>query len=113
MITTNRLMVLMTLSGRTLKIVAVSLVVCLVLLSGIFAGQAVAHALHHAQHHAATHATPLCAWMCAAGEVLEGYQFIPQATASIIGLAEFSGHSSPATVVFVHLPPRGPPVQLA
>ena len=39
------------------------------------AGLAAEHGVHHGHHNAATHSTAVCAWMCAAGQVLQGFDF--------------------------------------
>jgi hypothetical protein len=53
------------------RVLALSLALCLLSLSGLVFPQAVTHAGHHAHHQAATHASALCTWMCAAGQGLE------------------------------------------
>lgn len=52
-------------------IVAASVALCLLLLTGVAYPQTVAHAAHHAHHHATTHGTALCAWLCAAGQAVD------------------------------------------
>lgn len=53
------------------KYLSISLVLCILSVSGIAQAQSAEHAGHHAQHQAATHGTVLCSWMCAAGTVLD------------------------------------------
>lgn len=53
------------------RILAVGLALCLLVLSGVMYPQTVGHAAHHAHHKAATHSTALCTWMCAAGQAQE------------------------------------------
>ena len=53
------------------KFLSLSLVLCILAVSGIAQAQSAEHAGHHAQHQAATHGTVLCSWMCAAGTVLD------------------------------------------
>jgi hypothetical protein len=67
--------------------VAVGLVACLLLLSALVYVQTVRHAAHHAHHQAATHASPLCSWLCAAGQGLEGVTVVLQ---TMIGLLAFT-----------------------
>lgn len=59
----------------SMKVFAVGLVTCLLLISGGLYAQVAQHAMHHAHHQAATHGTPLCAWMCAAGEIHAGFGY--------------------------------------
>ena len=54
---------------------AISLVACFLFVSGVLSSQAVAHTVHHAAHKAATHSNPLCSWLCAAGQVLQTFEF--------------------------------------
>ena len=54
---------------------ALSLVACFLFVSGVLSSQAVAHTVHHAAHKAATHSSPLCSWLCAAGQVLQAFEF--------------------------------------
>ena len=49
-----------------------ALAACLLLANGLVYPQTIPHAVHHAHHTAATHASVLCAWLCAAGQSLEG-----------------------------------------
>lgn len=58
------------------KSVAIGLVVGLLFLSGLAYPKVVAHDLQHAHHQASTHSTILCFWMCAAGQALDGIQFV-------------------------------------
>jgi len=50
---------------------AVLLVLSLLVIGGLGSAQAISHESHHAHHQKTTHATVLCAWMCAAGQVLD------------------------------------------
>lgn len=54
-------------------VLAVLLAACFLLAGGMLAGLAVEHQVHHAHHNGATHSTAVCAWMCAAGQVLQGF----------------------------------------
>jgi hypothetical protein len=66
-------------SQRFRQSVAISLAICLLLLSGAIYAQTVLHSLHHNHHQAATHSTALCSWLCAAGQGLDGGPVILQA----------------------------------
>lgn len=48
-----------------------SLLVCLVLASGLMSASSAGHLSHHSGHHPSTHATGPCAWLCAAGQAVE------------------------------------------
>ena len=54
---------------------ALSLAACFLFVSVVLSGQAASHSLHHAAHKAATHSSALCSWLCAAGQVLQAYEF--------------------------------------
>ena len=56
---------------KRIRAVAVSLIACLLFLSGSFFYQIPSHLVHHAHHNAATHTSILCAWMCATAEPLD------------------------------------------
>ncbi|MSQ76895.1 MAG: hypothetical protein EXR97_00370 [Nitrospiraceae bacterium] len=97
------------LSRRILRSVAVSVAVCLLLVSGLAYPQTVAHAGHHAQHTAKTHASALCSWMCAAGQVFEGTTVVLQSDRSPVGFASLITVSEPTSVTRLAIPFRGPP----
>jgi hypothetical protein len=54
-----------------LQVLSLSLMFCMLVLTGAIYAQTVPHALHHAHHQATTRGTSLCTWMCAAGQVTE------------------------------------------
>jgi hypothetical protein len=59
------------------------LVVTVVTVLAATTASTVAHDLQHAAHHTAgLHSTGVCAWMCAAGQVLEEFQVALQADVS-------------------------------
>jgi len=58
------------------KSLASILIVCLLVLAGLVYPQVVPHEAHHAHHGAIDHSTALCAWLCAAGQALEGADVI-------------------------------------
>lgn len=55
------------------SLLAIALAACFLVAGGVLAGLAAEHGVHHAHHNAATHSTAFCAWMCAAGQVLQGF----------------------------------------
>jgi hypothetical protein len=91
------------------KIVAICLVFCLLLLSGLVYVQAMEHAAHHAHHQAATHASVLCSWMCAAGQSLEAVAFVFQSDFGPLALANPPAAQDPLTAVLPSPVTRGPP----
>lgn len=73
--------------------VAVGLAVGLLLVTGLMSTRMAMHALHHAHHKASTHSTVVCAWMCAAGQVMEtGAVQLPQQA----GCQVFADDTAPA-----------------
>ena len=94
------------------KIVAVCLVFCLLLLSGLVYVQAMEHAAHHAHHQAATHASVLCSWMCAAGQSLEAVTFVFEADLGPLALADPPVSQDPLTSVLPSPVTRGPPLSV-
>lgn len=59
--------------GFSIKFLAWTLAVGLLLLLGTTTGSAFAHDIQHAGHHSAgMHSQGICAWMCAAGTALDG-----------------------------------------
>lgn len=59
--------------GFSTRVLACTLAVGLLLLLGATTGSAFAHDIQHAGHHSAgMHSQGICAWMCAAGSVLDG-----------------------------------------
>ncbi len=59
--------------GLSIKLLALTLAVGLLLLLGGTTGSAFAHDIQHAGHHSAgMHGQGICAWMCAAGSALDG-----------------------------------------
>jgi hypothetical protein len=94
----------------SVRLLALSLALCLLTLSGLVFPQAVTHAGHHAHHQAATHTSALCTWMCAAGQGLESVVLLvnesisPATTLDVVSTDAMDG---------IVLPPsqsRGPPL---
>jgi hypothetical protein len=75
------------------KFISISLVLCVLAISGLAQAQSAEHAGHHAQHQTATHGTVLCSWMCAAGTVLDTEVVLIQAERNPIALVSVV-HSS-------------------
>jgi hypothetical protein len=49
------------------RVLAASLVLCILVTGGLASAQSIAHDSHHSHHQKATHNTVICSWMCAAG----------------------------------------------
>ncbi|MDP3089997.1 MAG: hypothetical protein Q8N04_04925 [Nitrospira sp.] len=96
------------------RLLACLLVVCILVVGGLASAQSISHESHHNnQHHQkATHSTSLCAWMCAAGNVLDN------GTAPyLIDLAPVAWSELYSTVSILTSPlhrttSRGPPASL-
>ena len=87
----------------------IGLLACFLFVSGALSGQVVKHTVHHAHHKAATHANPLCTWMCAAGQVLEGVEFGINGAFVALFIIEPENSSTTTTVLAWSPPLRGPP----
>lgn len=82
----------------------------LLLLVGALASlQSVTHATHHAHHNAATHVTAFCAWMCAAGQIIESGAIQFEAGFRPPGIAQPFGLVEPDLIVWSVFASRGPP----
>jgi hypothetical protein len=92
-----------------IRVIAVGLAVCLLVLSGLMYPQTVAHAAHHAHHKAATHSTALCTWMCAAGQAQETVSFNFEIETNPLRLIESFIAPPLIEVHFAALATRGPP----
>ena len=92
-----------------LRVVAVGLAVCILLLSAVVYPQVVAHAAHHAHHKAATHASALCTWMCAAGQVLETISVCLQAELGLLTFLNPLLAQKPVGILPATPSTRGPP----
>jgi hypothetical protein len=91
------------------RVLATTLVLCLLVLSGLVYAQSVPHATHHAHHKPATHATVLCSWMCAAGQVLDGAPFSLPAVSGLVAILAVPVSDAPFAVALPSPASRGPP----
>ncbi len=96
-----------------MKIVAVGLVTCLLLISGGLYTQVAQHAMHHAHHQAPTHATPLCAWVCTAGEIHAGFAFDLGGEIGLVALLDSRVPTSTSPRLSFDHSSRAPPAPLA
>ncbi len=100
-------------SRARLKILSIGLVSCILLVSAVLYTQVAQHTMHHAHHKAATHGSPLCAWMCAAGEIHQGFILDPTQTLILLGAADsLTPTTAPIALPLEHSS-RGPPNPLA
>lgn len=90
--------------------IALVLVLCIVGISGLAPAQTVLHESQHSHHQSATHSTVLCSWMCAAGHMLDGLQFLPQTRFDLLALNLVSVFRSPFSHPVESPTSRGPPV---
>jgi hypothetical protein len=88
---------------------AVVLVLCLLVIGGLGSAQAISHESHHAHHQKSTHATVLCAWMCAAGQVLDAVAAPDLIERSPVSRVEFSTPPDFSSSFSSLLSSRGPP----
>jgi hypothetical protein len=85
----------------------------LLVVSGAVSAQLIGHAAQHAHHKAATHGTVLCAWMCAAGQVVSSAlgdvhaHLLPIMSADETVAPPLAGISLPSSTT------RGPPLSRA
>lgn len=95
---------------HTFKIVAAALALGFLLLLGATTGSAFAHEVQHAGHHSAgMHGTGICAWMCAAGQSLEGVGVVFQGDRGPLAPADLATARHPLTMALVSPVTRGPP----
>jgi hypothetical protein len=92
------------------RLLAFSLALCLLSLSGLVFPQAVTHAGHHAHHQTATHASALCTWMCAAGQGLESVTFLVNESVSPVATLDVTVPSAVDGIVPPSSQSRGPPL---
>jgi len=92
------------------RLLALSLALCLLTLSGLVFPQAVRHAGHHAHHQAATHASALCTWMCAAGQGLESVVLIVNESVSPVTTLDVVTTGTIDGMIPLPSQSRGPPL---
>jgi hypothetical protein len=93
----------------SVRLLALSLALCLLTLSGLVFPQAVTHAGHHAHHQAATHTSALCTWMCAAGQGLESVVLVVNESVSPVTTLDFAATTTIDGIVVPPSQSRGPP----
>ncbi len=98
--------------GRRYQFLAIGLAACLLFLSGSLLSQVAQHALHHAHHKATTHASPLCAWICAAGEIHQGVAVHPTADGAPAAQTDAAVVQNPLLILCLEVLSRGPPLSL-
>jgi hypothetical protein len=91
------------------RLIAFSLVFCLLAVGGAANGLLVQHELEHAHHKAATHATAVCTWVCSAGQVLEGLTVALPVTLAPLEILSVPRSDEWIDAVRVVAPSRGPP----
>ncbi len=90
------------------------LVVAIVLVLAATTASAVAHDLRHAAHHTAgLHSTGICAWMCAAGQVLEEVQVALQMDVGLPARTAIPLFREPSGGVVSPSASRAPPVHFS
>ena len=92
------------------KSIALLVIVCALFLNGLVYAQTVEHESHHAHHQAATHATAICSWMCAAGQMLDGVQLVPQTRFDLLAFDLAAIFQEPSSQPVASPTSRGPPV---
>jgi hypothetical protein len=91
---------------------AVLLVLSLLVIGGLGSAQAISHESHHAHHQKTTHATVLCAWMCAAGQVLDTVTAPDLIERSPVSRVEFSALPEWSSGFSSLLSSRAPPTDI-
>jgi len=104
---------LLTMRYAPLKLIALGLALCLLVVSGAMSTQIIGHAAHHSHHKAATHGTVLCAWMCAAGQVVSSASGDMHTDLLPITSAHETAAPQPAGISLPSSTTRGPPPSLA
>ncbi len=102
----------MLISRGIYKAVAIGLVTCCLSVSAILFRHVAEHQLHHAHHGATTHSTPLCAWVCASGEVHQGFSPPVTDDPSLVEVADFPLPSRTPVLLTSDSPARAPPTSL-
>lgn len=95
----------------SLKSISWLLVVVVVVMLAATTGAAFAHEIQHAAHHTAgMHSSGVCAWMCAAGQVLQSAADPLLASNNLISDASAPSIQAPIEHRVGTLPARAPPV---
>nr|MBI3613324.1 hypothetical protein [Nitrospirota bacterium] len=95
---------------HTFKAIAAALAMGFLLLLGATTGSAFAHEVQHAGHHSpGMHGTGICAWMCAAGQSLEGVAVDFQVARDLLALTDLPVTQKPLSAVRLTSVARGPP----
>lgn len=92
-----------------LRIVALALAVVVLVMFSMTTGGAVAHEIEHAHHTAALHGTGICAWMCAAGSVVDGAAAVLSGVLIPICHVVLSGLIEPDSTFPLRVSSRAPP----
>lgn len=92
------------------KSLALLVLISALSLNGLAYAQTVEHEWHHAHHQAATHSSVLCSWMCAAGQMLDGVQAVPQARFHLLAFDQAAVFPVPPSQPIKCATSRGPPV---
>jgi len=96
--------------GLSIKLLAWTLAVGLLLLLGGTTGSAFAHEIQHAGHHSAgMHGQGICAWMCAAGQALDVVNVLPQANVLPVEVRGAPDAPAPASNFLQTSASRAPP----
>ncbi len=98
--------------GRRFQFLAIGLAACLLFLSGSLLSQVAQHALDHAHHKATTHASPLCAWICTAGEIHQGFALHLEADGAPAVQTDAPVVQNPLLILSLEVFSRGPPLSL-
>ncbi|MBD0316673.1 MAG: hypothetical protein ICV75_08270 [Nitrospiraceae bacterium] len=91
------------------RILAVLLVLCLLVVSGLASAQSITHESQHAHHQKATHSTVLCSWMCAASHVHDGTAALVLVEQPPVSLFESARNVFVPCVALDSAVSRGPP----
>lgn len=92
------------------RVLACTLAVGLLLLLGGTTGSAFAHEIQHAGHHSAgMHSQGICAWMCAAGNALDGVNVPLQVQAPHVDRLDIPAAPVPAASFRQTSASRAPP----
>lgn len=91
------------------RLIACTLVLCLLIVGGLAAAESLTHESQHAQHQKTTHSSVLCSWICAAGQVLDVAGAPVSAEPSPVALAELYGPRIVSGDTTLSIPPRSPP----